>query len=79
MHSGIWTDNRRRLFSKGIALEDLGKNDEAMQAFDSAIQLDPQNAAAWGDKGYALESLGKTTEAAAAYAKAKELNNTGPA
>jgi Flp pilus assembly protein TadD len=59
--------------NKGDALGESGKYDEALQAFNEAIRLDPQNADAWNDKGYALELLNKTTEADVAYAKANEL------
>jgi Flp pilus assembly protein TadD len=61
-------------FNKGIALEDLGKYDEAIQAFDKALELDPQNAEAWSEKGYALGELGKYDEAIQALDKAIELD-----
>jgi tetratricopeptide (TPR) repeat protein len=66
--SGDWLD-------KGNALSSQGKYDEAIQAYDEAIKLDPTLAAAWSNKGLALEALGRTTEAEAAFAKAKEIGS----
>jgi Flp pilus assembly protein TadD len=51
--------------------------DDAIKAYDEAIRLDPNDAAAWNNKGVALEALGKTTEANAAFAKAQELGYEG--
>ena len=50
----------------------MGKYYEAIKAYDEAIQLDPNDAAAWYNKGVALDALGKTTEANAAFTEAKE-------
>ena len=58
--------------NKGVALFSLGKYYEAIKAYDEAIQLDPNDAAAWYNKGVALDALGKTTEANAAFTEAKE-------
>ena len=41
-------------YSKGSALYNLGKYNEAIQAFDKAIELDPDYAKAWCSKGTAL-------------------------
>jgi Flp pilus assembly protein TadD len=54
-----------------------GKHNEAIQALDKAIEIDPQYAKAWNKKGDALKSLGRITEADAAFAKAKELGYSG--
>lgn len=62
---------------KGKALDALKKYDEAIEAFDEAIKLDPNYADAWYNKGDALEVLGRTAEADAAFAKAKELRYRG--
>ena len=48
---------------KGIELYKQGKYDEAIQAFDEAIGLDPNCAKAWSHKGYALSKQGKYDEA----------------
>ena len=50
-------------WDKGKALYGQGKNDDAVKAFDEAIKLDPNYAAAWIDKGNALTGQGKYDEA----------------
>jgi Flp pilus assembly protein TadD len=62
--------------NKGIALGQKGKCDYAIQAFVTAIEIDPRYAKAWAGKGTALKSLGLVIEADAAFAKAKELGYT---
>jgi tetratricopeptide (TPR) repeat protein len=39
------------LDGKGTALEKLGKSDEAIQAFNKAIEVNPQDSYAWKQKG----------------------------
>lgn len=56
----------------GIGLNQ-DKSNEAIQALDKAIKLDPNNADAWNNMGFALKALGRTAESDAAFAKAKEL------
>lgn len=62
---------------KGAALVVLGRSEEALQAFDKAIELDPYDADAWNDKGTVLGKLGRHYEAQVCYDKAKELGYTG--
>ena len=38
-------------FDKGLALYNQSKYDEAVMAYNEAIRLDPQYAAAWSNKG----------------------------
>ncbi len=40
--------------NKGIALKDLGKYEEAIQAYDKAIEIKPDYHLAWNNKGIAL-------------------------
>jgi hypothetical protein len=58
---------------KGNALSKQGKYDAAIQAYDKAIQLIPDNSMVWASKGDALKALGRTNESDVAYATAKEL------
>ena len=45
------------LFSKGDALFDLGRYDEAIQNYDKALQIDPNDTYALNEKGDALYDL----------------------
>jgi Flp pilus assembly protein TadD len=62
---------------KGVAFAVYGNLDEAIRAFDRAIEINSQNVDAWHNKGVTLKLLGRTTEADAAFAKVKELENKG--
>jgi tetratricopeptide (TPR) repeat protein len=61
-------------FNKGYDLNNEGKYDEAIQAFDKTLKIDPNNAYAWNNKGYALISLGRNEEGLQACDKALEIN-----
>ena len=63
--------------SKGHTIDGQGKYDEAIQAYDKAIEINPQDADAWNSKGIVLKLFGRTTEADSAFAKAKELGYMG--
>ena len=58
---------------KGKTLVALKKIEEASQAFDKAIELDPNNEEVLNAKGYALASLEKHNGAISCYNKAIEL------
>jgi tetratricopeptide (TPR) repeat protein len=60
-------------YIKGDALASQGKYDEAVQAYDQAIKLNPSYDNAWYNKGVALKALGRTNESNAAFARAKNL------
>jgi tetratricopeptide (TPR) repeat protein len=64
-------------FNKGVALDDPGKYEEAIKAYDRAIEINPQDTKAWYNKGTVLKALGRTIEADAAFTKAKELGSEG--
>ena len=58
---------------KGKALLKLERAEEAIKAFDRAIELKPDDAEAYNEKGYALASLEKHNEAISCYNKAVAL------
>jgi|WetSurMetagenome_2_1015567.scaffolds.fasta_scaffold00586_1 tetratricopeptide (TPR) repeat protein len=60
--------------NKGADLFGQGKYDEALQAFNKAIEINPQLAGAWTGKGYGLKALGRYDEAVQAFDKAIEIN-----
>ena len=59
---------------KGNVLVDQGKYDEAIKAYDKAIEINPQLAEVWNNKGLALYHQGKYSEAIQAYDRAIEIN-----
>ncbi len=59
---------------KGNALVDQGKYDEAIKAYDRAIEINPQLAEPWFNKGVALYLQGKYDEAIQAYDRVIEID-----
>jgi tetratricopeptide (TPR) repeat protein len=62
--------------NKGLALFKQGNYGGAIQAYDTAIQLNPQFAEAWNGKGKVLIMQGKYDEAIQAFDKAIKLNQS---
>lgn len=63
---------------KGTELLWAGSYDEAVNAFDKAVQLAPQNYEAWVTKGRILTYLGRYDEALKAYDKAICIDSFRP-
>jgi tetratricopeptide (TPR) repeat protein len=61
------------LDTKGVALAKLGRNDEALQYIDKALELTPLDSIVWIHRGDILKALGNQAGSEEAYAKAKEL------
>jgi len=59
-HAIVWHNT-------GVALNNLGRNEEALTACNRALALKPDYASAWIDKGVALSNLGRKEEALTAY------------
>ena len=60
--------------NKGAALDDQGKYDDAIKAFDEAIRINPNYADAWYNKGVAFYHQKKYNEAIQAYDKAIKID-----
>jgi len=60
--------------NQGLTLYNQEKYDEAIQAYDKAIELDPNYAAPWNNKGIALGILGKYDEALVCFDEAIRLD-----
>jgi tetratricopeptide (TPR) repeat protein len=68
-------DKAENFFQKGLGLLKLGRYVEALDSFNQAIELDPQQAKAWNGRGVSLEKLGKNQQALASYEKALLLDS----
>ncbi|OGX08090.1 MAG: hypothetical protein A2Y03_04765 [Omnitrophica WOR_2 bacterium GWF2_38_59] len=62
------------LINKGIALGNLGRQQEAIVCFDEATKMDPRDPFVWYNKGIILRNLGRQQEAIACYDKAIEID-----
>jgi hypothetical protein len=60
-------------YTRGRAALDEGRADDAIAAFEQAVQLDPQFTDAWQSLALAYEKVGKTDKAKAAFRHSKEL------
>lgn len=60
--------------NEGNYLVQAGKYEEAIQAYDEALKINPQNANVWNNKGTALRNLGKDDEAIKAYGEALKID-----
>ncbi len=52
----------------------MGRNREAIAAFEKALEIDPKFHEAWNNLGNALKGLGRNSEAIAAFEKALEID-----
>ena len=63
-------------FAEGMSLYNQDRFEESVQAYDKALQNDPQDAEAWNNKGISLGILGRYSEALVAFKKAVEINSS---
>ena len=65
--AGLW-------IVKGDALCGMGNYNEAIEAYDEALKLNPKLVMAWNDKAWVLNSQGKYDEALKACDEALRVN-----
>ena len=58
----------------GASLRGLGRNEEGLNAYEKALELDPTDSMTWTNKGNTLSRLGKNNLALKAYDKAISLS-----
>ena len=67
-------DDVEKLIAQGNALRTQGRRDEALAAFQQAMQRNPQSAPAWFHLGFMFAELARYPEALAAYDQALALD-----
>jgi tetratricopeptide (TPR) repeat protein len=60
----------------GIVYIEHGRYDDAVTAYNKAIQIYPDFAIAWYNRGNALKQLGRWDDALASYDRANKINST---
>ncbi|MEM9770046.1 MAG: tetratricopeptide repeat protein [Cyanobacteria bacterium P01_D01_bin.73] len=60
-------------YARGNALDELGRYDEAIAAYDRALEADPKFYAAWVNRGYCLDRLGRYRAAIASFDQALRI------
>ncbi|MDE1770253.1 MAG: tetratricopeptide repeat protein [Thaumarchaeota archaeon] len=61
-------------YSSGNQSAKEGNNDDALIAYDKALEQDPQHIGTWNNKGIVLARLKRYEEAISCYDKAIEIN-----
>ncbi len=69
-----WSEDAEKAFQKGGQLLEDEKYEEALEAFDRALELCPHNAEFWNDRGVALWKLGRNEEALESYNRALQID-----
>ena len=62
------------IVDEAVAYFQQGQNDKAIQGLKKAIDINPNNATAYGNIGFILNSIGKSAEAIPYLENALELN-----
>jgi tetratricopeptide (TPR) repeat protein len=63
-------------FDVGLTLYDQDRFNDSIQAYNRAIEINPQFAEAWNNKGINLGLLGRYNEALQAFGNATTINST---
>ncbi len=69
----IKPDYHKAWYNRGLALDDLGRNEDAIASYDRAIEIKPDDDVAWNNRGVALINLGRNEDAIASYDRAVEI------
>ncbi|MCZ6634631.1 MAG: tetratricopeptide repeat protein, partial [bacterium] len=64
--------------NKGVALDKMGRYEEALKACDKAIQLEPDYVYTWNNKGIVLDKMGRHEEAEKAFHRSMEITPEDP-
>jgi len=65
-------------FNRGVALEKMGRSEQAVECFDKALEKNPNDSWAWFNKGVSLHRMGLLGEALYCYDKALGFNPNDP-
>ena len=68
------TANLKQLYENGIMFHNQGKFVEALECYDKALRIDPQNSNVLSNKGLSLHNQGKFVEALECYDKALRID-----
>ena len=71
-------ESNRAFFHMGFDLSVLGRYEEALDAYEKALQLNPKDTSAWTNKGAALSYLGRSSKALKAYEEALKREPNDP-
>ena len=66
--------NLKQLYENGIMFHNQGKFVEALECYDKALRIDPQNSNVLSNKGLSLHNQGKFVEALECYDKALTID-----
>lgn len=64
----------KKLFQLGNNAYMNGEYEKALEYFDRALKIDPENASAWSNRGVVLKMLGRNEEAMKSYNRAIEID-----
>jgi serine/threonine protein kinase len=63
-----------QLVAQGASLRTLGRLDEALECYEAAIRIEPNNPVVWVNKGNVLSSLKKPADSMRSYERALQLD-----
>jgi Flp pilus assembly protein TadD len=61
----IKPDDHQAWYNRGIALGNLGRDEQAIASYNQALEIKPDDHQAWNNRGIALGNLGRDEQAIA--------------